>query len=93
MVRPLPYLYNNSHAVPAHNSPSVIQNAHQILAAERVIPTAATLGGVVLGLLSVSADLMGAIGSETGILMAFSSINYSCASSHLITLVCTLISF
>ncbi|KAH9972541.1 SecY protein [Lactifluus volemus] len=37
---------------------------------KRVIPTAAALGGAVLGLLSVAADLMGAIGSGTGILMA-----------------------
>ncbi|KAH9953740.1 SecY protein [Russula dissimulans] len=37
---------------------------------KRVIPTAAALGGAVLGLLSVTADLMGAIGSGTGILMA-----------------------
>lgn len=37
---------------------------------KRVVPTAAALGGAVLGLLSVAADLMGAIGSGTGILMA-----------------------
>jgi hypothetical protein len=59
---------------------------------KRVIPTAAALGGAVLGLLSVAADLMGAIGSGTGILMAVTII-YSCTSSHLITLVCTLILF
>jgi hypothetical protein len=46
---------------------------------KRVIPTAAALGGAVLGLLSVAADLMGAIGSGTGILMAVTII-YSCAS-------------
>jgi len=46
---------------------------------KRVIPTAAALGGAVLGLLSVAADLMGAIGSGTGILMAVTTI-YSCAS-------------
>jgi hypothetical protein len=45
---------------------------------KRVIPTAAALGGAVLGLLSVAADLMGAIGSGTGILMAVTII-YSCA--------------
>ncbi|KAI0260068.1 SecY protein [Gloeopeniophorella convolvens] len=44
---------------------------------KRVIPTAAALGGAVLGLLSVTADLMGAIGSGTGILMAVTII-YSC---------------
>jgi protein transport protein SEC61 subunit alpha len=37
---------------------------------KRVIPTAAALGGAVLGVLSVTADLMCALGSGTGILMA-----------------------
>ncbi|EPQ50476.1 SecY protein [Gloeophyllum trabeum ATCC 11539] len=37
---------------------------------KRVIPTAAALGGAMLGLLSVVADLMGALGNGTGILMA-----------------------
>lgn len=37
---------------------------------KRVIPTAAAWGGAVLGLLSVSADLLGALGSGTGILLA-----------------------
>ena len=46
---------------------------------KRVIPTAAAFGGAILGLLSVSADLLGAIGSGTGILMAVTTI-YSCAS-------------
>lgn len=45
---------------------------------KRVIPTAAAFGGAILGLLSVTADLMGAIGSGTGILMAVTII-YSCA--------------
>ena len=50
---------------------------------KRVVPTAAALGGAILGLLSVVADLMGAIGSGTGILMAVTII-YSCEySSHL----------
>lgn len=44
---------------------------------KRVIPTAAAFGGAILGLLSVSADLLGAIGSGTGILMAVTII-YSC---------------
>ena len=35
---------------------------------KRDVPTAAALGGAILGLLSVAADLMGAIGSGTGIL-------------------------
>jgi protein transport protein SEC61 subunit alpha len=46
---------------------------------KRVVPTAAALGGAILGLLSVVADLMGAIGSGTGILMAVTII-YSCES-------------
>ena len=46
---------------------------------KRVIPTAAAFGGAVLGLLSVCADLMGALGSGTGILMAVTII-YSCES-------------
>lgn len=37
---------------------------------KRVIPTAAAFGGAVIGLLSVAADLMGVIGSGTGILLA-----------------------
>ena len=44
---------------------------------KRVIPTAAAFGGAILGLLSVAADLSGAIGSGTGILMAVTII-YSC---------------
>ncbi|KAH0753155.1 hypothetical protein KY290_004714 [Solanum tuberosum] len=36
----------------------------------RYIPTAAAFGGVCIGLLTVLADLMGAIGSGTGILLA-----------------------
>ena len=47
---------------------------------KRVVPTAAALGGAILGLLSVVADLMGAIGSGTGILMAVTII-YSCKCS------------
>ena len=46
---------------------------------KRIVPTAAALGGAILGLLSVVADLMGAIGSGTGILMAVTII-YSCKS-------------
>ncbi|KAF1989674.1 protein transport protein SEC61 alpha subunit [Aulographum hederae CBS 113979] len=37
---------------------------------KRVIPTAAAFGGAVIGLLSVVSDLMGALGSGTGILLA-----------------------
>jgi hypothetical protein len=46
---------------------------------KRVVPTAAAFGGAILGLLSVAADLMGALGSGTGILMAVTII-YSCES-------------
>jgi len=44
---------------------------------KRVIPTAAAFGGATLGLLSVVADMMGALGSGTGILMA-TTIIYGC---------------
>jgi len=37
---------------------------------KRVIPTAAAFGGATIGALSVGADLMGAVGSGTGILLA-----------------------
>lgn len=37
---------------------------------KRIIPTAAAFGGVCIGALSVAADLLGAIGSGTGILLA-----------------------
>lgn len=52
---------------------------------KRVIPTAAAFGGAILGLLSVAADLMGAIGSGTGILMAVTII-YSCTSLPFVSL-------
>ncbi|KAJ7925353.1 SecY subunit domain-containing protein [Mycena leptocephala] len=41
---------------------------------KRVTPTAVALGGAILGLLSVAADLMGAIGSGIGIFMAVTTI-------------------
>jgi protein transport protein SEC61 subunit alpha len=44
---------------------------------KRIIPTAAAFGGATLGLLSVLADMMGALGSGTGILMA-TTIIYGC---------------
>jgi len=37
---------------------------------KRIIPTAASLGGILIGALSVIADMLGAIGSGTGILLA-----------------------
>ncbi|KAH3759140.1 protein transport protein SEC61 alpha subunit [Pelomyxa schiedti] len=41
----------------------------------RYIPTAAALGGLCIGALSVTADFMGAIGSGTGILLAVTTIH------------------
>ena len=52
---------------------------------KRVIPTAAAFGGAILGLLSVAADLSGAIGSGTGILMAVTII-YSCTLFYIFVL-------
>merc|ERR1712195_289089 len=40
----------------------------------RYIPTAAALGGMCIGALTVIADFMGAIGSGTGILLAVTTI-------------------
>ncbi len=37
---------------------------------KRIIPTAAAFGGACIGALSVASDLMGALGSGTGILLA-----------------------
>lgn len=37
---------------------------------KRIIPNAAALGGVLIGALSLTADLLGAVGSGTGILLA-----------------------
>jgi protein transport protein SEC61 subunit alpha len=36
----------------------------------KYIPVAAALGGICVGLLTITADMMGAIGSGTGILLA-----------------------
>lgn len=44
---------------------------------KRVIPTAAAFGGATIGALSVLADLSGALGSGTGILLAVTII-YGC---------------
>jgi hypothetical protein len=51
---------------------------------KHTIPTAAAFGGAILGLLFVAADLMGAIGSGTGIIILYSSqrrIPVNCNSS------------
>jgi protein transport protein SEC61 subunit alpha len=37
---------------------------------KRIIPTAAAFGGACIGALSVASDLLGALGSGTGILLA-----------------------
>lgn len=59
-----------------HRDPSIYKEL------KRVIPTAAAFGGATLGLLSVVADMMGALGSGTGILMA-TTIIYGCECSCL----------
>jgi len=41
---------------------------------KKYIPIAATFGGMCIGVLTIIADLMGAIGSGTGILLAVSII-------------------
>ena len=41
---------------------------------KRIIPTAAAFGGACIGALSVASDLMGALGSGTGILLAVTSV-------------------
>ena len=52
----------------------MVMKGHRDTATARVlsryIPTAAALGGICIGILSVSADYLGAIGSGTGILLA-----------------------
>ena len=58
----------------------VMAGHHEALMYEelkRVDPTAAAVGGAILGLLSVIVELMGALGNGTGILMAVNII-YSC---------------
>ena len=57
---------------------------------KRVISSAAALGGAVLGLLSVPADLIGVIDSGSSILMVV-TIMYSCAYYHLVIFVYMLI--
>ena len=50
--------------MPGHRDNSLV---HEL---NRYIPTAAAFGGLCIGALSVMADLLGAIGSGTGILLA-----------------------
>uniref|UniRef100_A0A0R3W5G6 Plug_translocon domain-containing protein n=1 Tax=Taenia asiatica TaxID=60517 RepID=A0A0R3W5G6_TAEAS len=54
--------------IPGHREESMV---HEL---NRHIPTAAALGGLWIGALSVCADFLGAIGSGTGILMAVTTI-------------------
>jgi protein transport protein SEC61 subunit alpha len=55
-------------------SEQIIMKGHRessaIRVLQRYIPTAAALGGVVIGAISVLADFLGAIGTGTGILLA-----------------------
>lgn len=50
------------------------QESSTIQVLNKYIPTAAYLGGMLIGLISIFSDLMGAIGSGTGILLAVSII-------------------
>ncbi|KAL4490223.1 hypothetical protein ABPG72_004262 [Tetrahymena utriculariae] len=50
--------------IPGHRQDSVYKTL------DRIIPTAATLGGICVGVLTIVADFLGAIGSGTGILLA-----------------------
>merc|ERR1712098_121223 len=57
-------MQSNGTFMPGHRESSMITVLN------RYIPIAATCGGVCIGLLTIFADLVGAIGSGTGILMA-----------------------
>lgn len=54
--------------IKGHQESSTVQTLN------KYIPTAAYLGGMLIGLISIFSDLMGAIGSGTGILLAVSII-------------------
>lgn len=59
--------FNEQHIIiPGHRDPAKKLNNY--------IPIAAAFGGLCIGILSVAADFMGAIGSGTGILLAVSTI-------------------
>ncbi|KAF0990385.1 hypothetical protein HZS_381, partial [Henneguya salminicola] len=58
------FLYEQQMILKGHRDKSMI---HEL---NRYIPTAAALGGLLVGALSVFADFIGAIGSGTGILLA-----------------------
>jgi len=59
-------LKNEKMTVVGHRS----TQASLVKTLDKYIPTAAMLGGMMIGLLSVFADFLGAIGSGTGILLA-----------------------
>ena len=50
------------------------QESSNVQTLNKYIPIAAYLGGMLIGLISIFSDLMGAIGSGTGILLAVSII-------------------
>lgn len=50
------------------------QESSNVATLNKYIPIAASLGGMIIGLISIFSDLMGAIGSGTGILLAVSII-------------------
>lgn len=50
--------------IPGHRQDSVFKTL------DKIIPTAAALGGICVGILTIVADFLGAIGSGTGILLA-----------------------
>lgn len=50
------------------------QDASTVQVLNKYIPVAAALGGMIIGLISIFSDLVGAIGSGTGILLAVSII-------------------
>jgi protein transport protein SEC61 subunit alpha len=54
--------------LPGHRNEKIVKELN------RYIPTAASFGGMCIGALTVVADLMGAIGSGTGILLAVTTI-------------------
>lgn len=53
---------------------------------KRVIPTAAAFGGACIGALSVLADMLGAIGSGTGILLSVTII-YQVGISYIVVVI------
>lgn len=50
------------------------QDTSTISVLNKYIPVAAALGGMIIGLISIFSDLVGAIGSGTGILLSVSII-------------------